>query len=635
MLTTNRYDSPRAVSCFACSPLVSLWCVDRFTFRSIVAQYVQRQTRDLAMSIQKVELFQSLPESAVNRFVAAMTRVPWKAGQRIVQKGQEGKVFHIILQGRVKIHDIGLGDSHFDDQFYDAGDSFGERSLLTGEPRAANVTAVTDVITMAIDRATLEQHLGKLQSLLERGMRRKIIRSIPLFKNSSLTEPEMNQLADLVSEACYNQGAFLAEAGKPYQMRLWIIRHGSLFVFSRNSPDKVFKLKSGDYFGDKSIRGDPTHIASFTAVCEEDISCWVLTRDDIESVVGDINRLEEPPGFVKSRQGKPIALKQLRKHRILGVGGFGKVWLVSHIETKTPYALKLISKRKLIEQRQVQSSLREKDLLINLHHPFILNLVASFQDASHLYLLTPIICGGELYSQVEQRTLQYGTGLPNSDAAFYAACVIEALGYFHQRQIAYRDLKLENVLIDSDGYCIIVDLGFAKIITDQTFTFVGTPEYLAPEIIMAKGHDKAVDYWSFGVLVYELLVGNSPFALIRGSVSRMDMFKKIVLVDYTFPYDMNEYAKALISKLLVRRPSERLGNMAAGYLAVKKDQWFAEDVRIDFRQLIQKKIDAPWKPVVKNPLALDETFDSYRRQEYGIDFEKPLTKEEQALFAGF
>jgi protein kinase A len=130
---------------------------------------------------------------------------------------------------------------------------------------------------------------------------------------------------------------------------------------------------------------------------------------------------------------------------------------------------------KLLESHQIGSVKREKELLQLLSHPFILHLVSSFQDENNLYLLLPVITGGELFSQLQKRK-SLGRGLPLDDAAFYSACVIEALGHFHQRNVAYRDLKLENVLIDEDGYCVIVDLGFAKVVPDKTYTLVGTPE---------------------------------------------------------------------------------------------------------------------------------------------------------------
>jgi serine/threonine protein kinase len=165
-----------------------------------------------------------------------------------------------------------------------------------------------------------------------------------------------------------------------------------------------------------------------------------------------------------------------------------------------------------LESKQERSVLREKELLQFLSHPFILDLVSSFQDATNLYLGLPLIQGGELFNVVEDQARKTGSGLKNNDAAFYAAGIIEALGHFHHRHMAYRYLKLENVMIDVDGYTKIVDLVFAKVIVDKSYTFGGTPEYLAPEIItISKGHNHAVDYWSFGVLLYELLAGRSPF----------------------------------------------------------------------------------------------------------------------------
>jgi serine/threonine protein kinase len=200
------------------------------------------------------------------------------------------------------------------------------------------------------------------------------------------------------------------------------------------------------YFGDKSIRGDRNRVSSHNAVCEANVTAWVLARDDIESVIGDIQRLGEYAKLRKSRTLKPIILNDLRKHRMLGQGAFGKVWLVTEVNHSQPYALKMMNKRQILDSQQEDAVVREKEFLAFLHHPFILHLITSYQDADHLYLLLPLISGGELFSLLHKRKTR-GRGLSNTDAAFYAACVIEALGHFHQRSIAYRDLKLENVLV--------------------------------------------------------------------------------------------------------------------------------------------------------------------------------------------
>jgi len=354
----------------------------------------------------------------------------------------------------------------------------------------------------------------------------------------------------------------------------------------------------------------------------------------IENVIGDIDRLGQIENFTKSKQDKTIQLKDLKRHRMLGKGAFGKVWLVSYEKSTgsepTAYALKTMSKAQVLDAKLGHSVLREKELLFLLDHPFILHIVSSYQDENNLYMLLPLVLGGELYS-VLQRRKDKKRGLENKAAAFYGACIIEALGHFHQRQIAYRDLKLENILVDEQGYGKIVDLGFAKVVSETTYTLCGTPEYLAPEIIMSKGHDHAVDYWAYGVVIYELFVGHSPFYK-RGS-SQVDMFKRIVLVKYDIPDFVDGLGGDLIQKLLVRKQRKRLGNLANGYLDVKRHPWF-EESGIKYKKILRKKAEAPWIPEVKNPLDASN-FDDMSSYERERDSYRPLTKEEHEIFRGF
>lgn len=621
------YESPRAVSCVAASKCF-LWKLDRTTFRHVISKHAKQKGGEVVEILRSVEIFQALEETMLVRLADSMTPVKWKANERIVQKGSEGKIFYIIQEGKVKVHDIGLGDSPNADQILERGCYFGERSLMTGEKRAANVTAILDTVTLAIDRHVFEECLGPLKALLEFEMRKQAIKSVPIFANSDVSDPEYRQLAILLTERTFHDGEKLAESGKVDGDELWMIRSGRLLVVREDS-GKIYHLDSGDFFGDRNILS-ANQVSRHTATVEDNLVAWQLTKSQIESVIGNITRLGGTSFFVQTKSSE-IDFKELIKHRVLGEGAFGKVYLVSSVKSKDqPFALKQMVKSDILSSKQELSVVREKDFLSSLRHPFILSLKASYQDEDNLYLLLPLIPGGELFGVLQKQRL-HKRGLRPRQSFFYLACVIEALGHFHQRNIAYRDLKLENILIDELGYPKIVDLGFTKVVRDKTYTLCGTPEYIAPEIIMSKGHDKSVDIWAYGVLVYELLCGQTPFYL-RGS-SQMNMFRRIVAVDYQIPAYLDPVDSGLISSILVRSPSRRLGNLLKGHLDLKEHQSFGL-YDINFRDILQKTAVAPWKPPISNPLD-SANFDEIGEKENRHHRGRHLTPEEQLLFKDF
>jgi cAMP-dependent protein kinase regulator len=414
-----------------------LWRIDQTTFRSILARHAHVYDQDIRERLKKIDLFQNLDEQTLHKFASAMTQVTFEKDDQIVEKGLVGDIFYIIEEGSVKVHDIGIGDSQSVDLVLKEGDWFGERALLTGEPRAANVTALTEVKTLAMDRETFEKSMGQLTTLMEHKEIVQSIHAIPIFANSNIDEAELNQLASLAKQVCFRKGHKLVEIGKPYQLNIWIIRHGRLLVYGGKS-GKIHNLKSGDYFGDKSILGDPTYLSHHEATCEENLTTWVVTKEDIENVVGNTDRLGETAGFQKKVQNRSInRMKDLKKHHILGQGAFGRVWLVESKKTSTPYALKMINKRKLVDSKQEKGVVREKELLSLLEHPFILGLESSFQDDANIYLVLPLVQGGELFNVVQKAATVPGIGLANNSAAFYSCCIAEALGHFHHRRIAY------------------------------------------------------------------------------------------------------------------------------------------------------------------------------------------------------
>lgn len=317
-------------------------------------------------------------------------------------------------------------------------------------------------------------------------------------------------------------------------------------------------------------------------------------------------------------------MSDLKKHTMLGAGTFGRVWLVSKEArdgSRRPYALKIQSKYVLVQNSQAKGVVQEKNIMARLQHPFIIQLVQTYKDAEFLYMLLGLVQGGEL-SNVLYTDMR--DGLPEANALFYAAGIMDGFSYMHRRKILYRDLKPENVLINHQGYPVIVDMGFAKYVTSKTFTLCGTPLYIAPEVILNHGHDMGADHWSLGVLIYEMVAGETPF--YKNGMDQITVFGSIVKGEYDFPPGdlMSADVKDLCNRLLVTNPYQRIGSLAGGEKDMFGHAWFKD---IDFGKLRRMEIKAPWVPSITNPL--DATnFDEWDDLE--SDEETPLLSEEEA-----
>ncbi|BFZ00977.1 hypothetical protein BsWGS_04016 [Bradybaena similaris] len=206
----------------------------------------------------------------------------------------------------------------------------------------------------------------------------------------------------------------------------------------------------------------------------------------------------------------------------------------------------------VIKLKQEDHIMSEKQILASICHPFLVNLLWSHKDDTFLYMLMEYVPGGELFSYLRNMG-RFGSLAGN----FYASEIIVALEYLHAKSIVYRDLKPENLLLDREGHLKITDFGFAKVVEDRTWTLCGTPEYLAPEIILSKGHNKAVDWWSLGVLIYEMLAGYPPYY----AENPFGIYEKIIAGKIEWPKHIDSVAKDLIKKLLNPDRTRRLGNM--------------------------------------------------------------------------
>nr|NP_788292.1 protein kinase N, isoform F [Drosophila melanogaster]AAM68824.1 protein kinase N, isoform F [Drosophila melanogaster] len=345
----------------------------------------------------------------------------------------------------------------------------------------------------------------------------------------------------------------------------------------------------------------------------------------------------ESGGLETGRAGKQppnagmLSMDNFRLLSVLGRGHFGKVILSQLRSNNQYYAIKALKKGDIIARDEVESLLSEKrifEVANAMRHPFLVNLYSCFQTEQHVCFVMEYAAGGDLMMHIHTDVFL------EPRAVFYAACVVLGLQYLHENKIIYRDLKLDNLLLDTEGYVKIADFGLCKEgmgFGDRTGTFCGTPEFLAPEVLTETSYTRAVDWWGLGVLIFEMLVGESPFP----GDDEEEVFDSIVNDEVRYPRFLSLEAIAVMRRLLRKNPERRLGSSERDAEDVKKQAFFRSIVWDD---LLLRKVKPPFVPTInhlEDVSNFDEEFTSEKAQLTPPKEPRHLTEEEQLLFQDF
>ncbi|CEF70144.1 RAC serine/threonine-protein kinase [Strongyloides ratti] len=334
---------------------------------------------------------------------------------------------------------------------------------------------------------------------------------------------------------------------------------------------------------------------SFSTNIKKDISNASIKDNSLmqvkqQKIDNDINNQD-----IKNKKRK-IGLEDFDFLKVLGKGTFGKVILCREKTTGNLYAIKILKKEVIIEKDEVAHTLTENRVLQRCKHPFLTELTYSFQTADRLCFVMEFAIGGDLYYHLNKQVQIFREGFSESRTRFYGAEIVLALGYLHENNIVYRDLKLENLLLDKDGHIKIADFGLCKediSFGDRTRTFCGTPEYIAPEVLEDNDYGRSVDWWGVGVVMYEMMCGRLPFY----SKDHEKLFELILSGNLRFPSKLSSEARVLLSGLLIKDPNTRLGGGPEDAKEIICQEFFKP---IDFERLYRKEIEPPFKPALKN-----------------------------------
>ncbi|XP_068259374.1 cGMP-dependent protein kinase 2 isoform X2 [Nyctibius grandis] len=606
-----------------------------FSFEKARVRKDSSEKKLIMDALNKNQFLKRLEPHQIRDMVECMYERTFQQGSYVIRQGEPGNHIFVLKEGSLEVFQENKLLSSIP-----VWAAFGELAILYNCTRTASVKAITNVKTWALDREVF-QNIMRVTAQTRQEQYRNFLRSVSLLKN--LPEDKLTKIMDCLEVEYYDKGDYVIREGEEGNT-FFIIAKGKVIVTQstadHSQPQLIKNLHKGDYFGEKALISDDVRSANVIAD-EDNVECLVIDRETFNQTVGTYEELQTYlEGYVanlaqadekrhakgrsfcgqltkevslemielkkKVAQFPPSPFQNLEVVTTLGVGGFGRVELVKVKNENMAFAMKCIKKKHVVDTKQQEHIYSEKKILEQICSPFIVRLYRTFKDSKYVYMLLEACLGGELWSLLRDRG-----SFDEATTKFCIGCVTEAFDYLHHIGIIYRDLKPENLILDAEGYIKLVDFGFAKKIGSgqKTWTFCGTPEYVAPEVILSKGHDFSVDFWSLGILVYELLTGSPPFSGADQMLTYNLILKGIEKLD--FPKIITRRPEDLIRRLCRQNPTERLGNLRNGINDIRKHRWLSG---FNWDGLKVRKLTSPLKREVSGPTDYSY-FDSYPPEE--------------------
>ena len=535
---------------------------------SSLDQILYRNTQKLAF--EKNEILRSLSLPQREAIIDKAKVKKYRNGEIVVFKGfEKTRKFFVVLHGRLKGRNDEVRGS--------VGQCFGDKEIFeaSAEVYGEDLLADGDCDLAEVEKEEIEIAIGgELGNVIRFNDVFGILRSVQLLRG--LDKEKIQAFANALAIRSFEDQEVIVRQNNPGES-FFIIKSGSVKVYRDDR--YIRSITKNVYFGERSVLLNDFRTA--TIVSDGAVSCWIMEKSDFYRIISE----EMRENLIKriELQDTTVLLSDLVPVKTIANGEFGLVTLTVHRSKRTLFVLKSML-RNVIEDNQIQPNLiLEKTILMQIDHIMIIKLIKTFKDQLRIYYLLEYVKGKDLFD-VRSELGQ----ISEEQARFYAASLIVTLEYLHDRNIIHRDVKPENVLIDEEGYIKLIDFGAANFVEGRTYTAIGTPHYLAPEIILRTGYSASVDWWSLGVLLHELVFGFVPFG--HEDEDPIVIYEKILekKLDFElFPFKTGDM-KVLLAQLLNKNPAART---CGGFGGIKKMAWFSG---FNWDRLMSRQLRPPY-----------------------------------------